>query len=64
LATCTEAEGVAERAVTELKERIPWFACGVCAAADQYETKNSAATIDFAIIQPPFCGIIREIEKT
>jgi hypothetical protein len=63
LAACAGVAGVAGKSVAELKECIPRFAGVVCAMADQYETKNSAATMDFAIIRAPFYVIIRMKEK-
>jgi hypothetical protein len=63
LLTRVDEAGVTEKTVAEFTERIPQSAGDVCTMADQYETKNSAATIGFAIIRAPFYSIIRMKEK-
>ncbi|MGB9122800.1 MAG: hypothetical protein WCE73_19445 [Candidatus Angelobacter sp.] len=58
-ATGSDKAVVEEKAVAEFTEAFARFAGGGCAIVNRAKVKNSA-TIDFAIILAPFCGIIRE----
>jgi hypothetical protein len=56
---------IAEEAAAGLTKSISRFGGGVCAMANQHETKISAPKTDFAIIQAPFAALsaIREIVR-